>query len=252
MILMPRLPTLLLAAATLLPAQQLVNNGKPMRISAECKQDDLQYLGLSCSEDEPCPAYLELNAVEAVGSRIFLAGNIHTSTVTLSSILLASADDGKTWMEPYDRVRFAALEQIQFIDFQNGWISAAIIQTLPRDPFFLLTSDGGKTWRNRPLFDEPHGGSIEHFWFDSRNTGALLLTPIGRSYEMYESMTAGESWSLKQVSTKPLALPHTRALGASGWRLRPNSRSHSYDVEIKEASGWQRVASFLVDAGVCK
>ena len=112
MILMPRLPTLLLAATALLPAQQLVNSGKPMRISAECKQDDLQSLGLSCSEDEPCPAYLELNAVEAVGSRIFLAGNIHTATVTLSSILLASADDGKTWMEPYERVRFAALEQI--------------------------------------------------------------------------------------------------------------------------------------------
>src|SRR5579864_8774696 len=127
MILMPRLTTLLLAATALLPAQQLVNNGKPMRISAECKQDDLQSLGLSCSEDEPCPAYVELSAVEAVGSRIFLAGNIHTSTVTLSSILLASADDGKTWTEPYERIRFAALEQIQFFDFQHGWISAAII-----------------------------------------------------------------------------------------------------------------------------
>jgi photosystem II stability/assembly factor-like uncharacterized protein len=215
MILMPRLTTLLLAAAALLPAQQQVNNGKPMRISAECKQDDLQSLGLSCSEDEPCPAYLELGAVEAVGSRIFLAGNIHTSTVTLSSILLASADDGKTWTEPYDRIRFAALEQIQFIDFQYGWISAAIIQTLPRDPFFLLTSDGGKTWHNRPLFDEPHNGSIEHFSFDSRNTGALLLTPIGHSYEMYESTTGGESWSLKQVSSKQLNHKHTRTPVAS-------------------------------------
>lgn len=248
-----RLAALLLAAATLAAAQQqLVNSGKPLRVSAECNKDHLESLGLSCSGDEPCPAYLELSAVEAAGARIFLAGNIHTSTATLSSILLASDDSGKTWSEPYERVRDAALEQIQFIDFQYGWISGAIVQTLPRDPFFLLTADGGKTWHNRPLFEESHGGSIERFWFDSRTTGTLLLTPVGRSYEMYESMTGGESWALKQVSSKPLVLPHARPPGDSGWRLRPNARSHAYDLETKEASGWQRVASFLLDAGVCK
>lgn len=245
---------LLIAAVALLHADtaQLENSGKPMRVSVVCKEDDLQALGLSCSEDEPCPMYLELSAVEAVGARLFVAGNIHTSTATISSILLASGDNGKTWSEPYDRIRFSELEQIRFFDMEYGWISGAAIQTLPRDPFFLLTDDGGKTWRERPVFEETHGGSIERFSFDSRKSGTLLMTPIGGSYEMYETMTGGESWALKQVSSKPLQLPDARPPGGAGWRLRPDARSHSFNVEAKETNGWQRVASFLVETGVCK
>src|SRR3989442_172579 len=163
MIAMGRFAGLLLATLVLLRADTapapIENNGKPMRVPAICRQDDLQSLGLTCTEDEPCPLYLELSAVESAGGRLFLAGNIHTSTFTLSSILLGSADGGRTWTEPYDRVRFSALEQIEFIDMEYGWISGATLGALPRDPFFLLTSDGGKTWRLRPLFEETHGGS---------------------------------------------------------------------------------------------
>ena len=39
------------------------------------------------------------------------------------AILLASDDGGKTWTEPVPRLRAAALDQIQFIDLQTGWIS---------------------------------------------------------------------------------------------------------------------------------
>ncbi len=253
---MGRVAAVLLSAMVLLraetPSPTLENNGKPLQVAAVCKQDDLQHLGLTCSEDEPCRLFLELSAVEAVGGRLFLAGNIHTETLTLSSMLLASADGGKTWTEPYDRVRFATLEQIQFIDMEYGWISGSTMGALPRDPFFLLTSDGGKTWRLRPLFEEPHGGSIDRFRFDSRKSGTLLLAPAGGNYEMYESMTGGESWELKQVSPKPLKMTEGRPAGDAGWRLRPNARSHSYDVEMKETAGWQRVVSFLVNVGVCK
>src|ERR1700676_3904097 len=128
---MVRFASLLLATLAMLradnPPVPLENNGKPMRVPAACKQEDMQSLGLTCTEDEPCPLYLELSAVEPVGSRLFLAGNIHTPTVTLSSILLGSSDGGRTWTEPYERVRFSALEQIQFIDMEYGWISGATL-----------------------------------------------------------------------------------------------------------------------------
>lgn len=256
MIAMGRFVTLLLASCAMLCADNvptpIENSGKPMRVPVECKQDDLQSLGLNCSEDEPCPLYLELTNVESVGGRLFLAGNIHTPTLTLSSVLLGTSDGGKTWSELYDRVRFSALEQIQFIDMEYGWIAGATMGALPRDPFLLLTSDGGKTWKLRPVFDEPHGGSIDRFWFDSRKSGVLLMTPNGGSYEMYESMTGGEGWTLKEVSSKALKLARSRPSADGGWRLRPNAKSRSYDVEIKDANGWQRVASFLVEVGACK
>ncbi len=250
---MVRLAGAFLAALTALCAEtpaQLENTGKPMHAALVCQEDELQSLGLNCSGDEPCPIYLELSAVEALGSRIFLAGNIHTSSATVSSILLSSADNGKTWTEPSDRIRFSALEQIQFVDFEYGWISGAAIQTLARDPFFLATKDGGKTWKQVPVFDDTHGGSIEKFWFDSRTAGELLLTPIGKAYEMYDTSNGGESWTLKQTGSKPLTLAHSPH--ENGWRLRTDARNRSYDVELKQAAGWQRVASFLVETGICK
>ena len=51
--------------------------------------------------------FLELSNVEAAGNKIFLAGNLHTPTTTLYSILLATEDAGKTWIEPHPRIRFA-------------------------------------------------------------------------------------------------------------------------------------------------
>ena len=252
---MPRLVWLLAFALAVGRADTpapLENSGKPMRVPMVCPTDDFQALGLVCAEDEPCPLYVELNAVESTGAHLFIAGNIHTSTATLSSLLLGSSDGGKTWTEAHPRIRFSSLEQIQFLDFANGWISGALIQTLPRDPFFLVTTDGGKTWRERPLFEETHPGSIESFWFESNKSGTLLLTPDAGKYEMYETATGGESWVLKQVAAKPLTLPQAHAVAGGGWRLRPIAKSRSYDLEMKEGNAWQRVASFLVEIGTCK
>ena len=146
-----RPPVLLLLFASLLTAQTpLENSGKPMRVPYDCTAADTQAAGIGCSEEDPCPVYLELSNVDAVGNKIFVTGNIHTTMVTLYSILLASEDDGKTWSEPQPRMRSSGLDQIQFVDFQNGWISGANLQTAPRDPFFLITTDGGKTWHAPP------------------------------------------------------------------------------------------------------
>src|SRR5207244_658934 len=109
---------------------------------------------LSCSESEPCPVFLELADFEQVGARIFLTGNLHTATTTIESILLASEDDGKTWTEAAPRIAMAGLDRIQFIDFETGWISGQIQQTQPRDPFFLISHDGGKIWRKQPVWGD--------------------------------------------------------------------------------------------------
>ncbi len=101
-----RRAALLFALASLLRAQTpLENNGKPMRVVYECTAADTQAAGLGCSEEDPCPVYLELANVEAVGRKIFVTGNLHTPMATLYSILLASEDGGNTWTEPHPRMR---------------------------------------------------------------------------------------------------------------------------------------------------
>src|SRR5450631_176596 len=123
----------------------LSNAGKPMAVPFGCTEEDIRSAGLTCSEQDPCPVYLELAAVESTGIRIFAAGNIHTATATLYTMLLGSEDNGRTWREVHERVRGAGLDHIQFADVETGWASGLSFSPLPQDPFLLMTPDGGTT-----------------------------------------------------------------------------------------------------------
>jgi hypothetical protein len=230
------------------------NLGKPMVVPVRCTDDDIEWAGLSCTADDPCPVYLEIDASEAVGDRIFAAGNLHTEAVTLYSVLLGSADAGRTWREQYQRVRGAGLDHIQFIDPSTGWISGEMLSPLPRDPFLLLTTDGGETWRQQAVFAEGAFGSIQRFYFSSRTNGSLIVDRgPGESdrYALYESPNGGETWTIKEENSRPMRLKGAGA-GPPGWRVRADARTHSYEIEREQAGRWAPVASFAVNAGACK
>lgn len=245
-----RSAALLLAIAISAAAQTpLENTGKPMRVAYDCTAEETQAAGLACSEEDPCPVYLELANVDASGPRLFVTGNLHTPMATLSSILLASTDEGKTWTEPIARIPASGLDQIQFIDFQNGWISGANLQSAPRNPFFLITSDGGKTWREHPVFEEDRVAAIEAFHFDSAQNGAVFIdaTLDNGKHEEYRTENGGQSWQGPQSPDRT-----AKAKPPAAWRLRTDAASHSYLIEKSEANRWQRVASFLVNIASCK
>jgi photosystem II stability/assembly factor-like uncharacterized protein len=246
---------LVLAAA--LEAQKIENTGAPMRVPFQCSEEDIGAFGLICPSEHPCPIYLELAAVGSTSSRIFLTGNLHAESVTLFSILLASEDEGKTWYEPHERIRGAGLEQIQFFDLENGWIGGEQLGGVPRDPFLLVTHDGGKLWRKAPVYEESRAGSIDYFHFDSKTHGRLWVdqTMAGdpkRRYELLESQTGGESWVLRTMSGRPIEGRSSAAPASAGFRLRTEEASQSYRLEKQIGEGWQPVASFLVRVGECR
>jgi len=210
--------------------------------------------GLNCSEEEPCPVLLELTSAEAAANRIFVAGNLHTRDVTLFSLLLASDDGGLTWMEPAARLRNAALEQIEFWDPQTGWISGESIDPLTRNPFFLLTEDGGRSWRQKLLLEDEKFGSIEQFHFESKTNGELIVDAgQGKTVrqERYGTMTGGESWELKEVSTKPIKLKGARSPNQAGWRVRADAPHGTYVLERGGGRNWEMVASFPIHITDC-
>jgi hypothetical protein len=227
-------------------------------VSFQCVPQELEAVGVTCTASHPCTVYLELASLEVVGGKVFLAGNLHTSEATLSSILLASDDAGTTWTEPHPRIRGAGLEQIQFIDYETGWIGGQTLQGRSHDPFLLITHDGGKTFQLKPILEEPRTGAIEKFWFESKNNGALLLdriqaTETGARHELYQSMTGGDNWSLVQVSVKPLQIKGEHAGDANpDWRLTPDGKTKSYHVEHRQGSTWRTVSDFPIEVTVCK
>ena len=227
----------------------------PVSVAYQCTPQDVEAMGLNCSPEEPCPVYLELSSAEAAGGRLFVTGNLHTRDVTLYGILLASEDGGTTWTEPMQRVRNATLEQIEFLDQQTGWVSGGMIDPLPRDPFLLLTKDGGKTWRQKALFDDTKHGSILQFHFDSYNVGELILDASqGKAtrQELHGTMTGGESWEIKQTSNVPLRLKNARPPNSSGLRLRADSRTDTYRLEKGGGRNWNPVAAFKIRLPDCR
>jgi hypothetical protein len=236
----------------------LENTGKPMTPLFQCTPEDMQWAGLSCSEEDPCPIYLELTAATSVGTRIFAGGNIHSSAVTLYSILLGSEDGGQTWREVHPRIRGAGLDHIVFFDAETGWASGQTLSPLLQDPFLLLTSDGGKTWRQRAVFgdsQESRYGSIQQFFFSDAKNGTLVVDRgsggDGDRYELYESPNGGESWMARQTSSTPLQLKRPAA-AQPDWRLRSDGGSQSFHVEHRQGDRWISSGAFAVKLGVCK
>jgi hypothetical protein len=251
-----RLALALLAAALAAQTPQrpkLANEGAPLRVPVPCGVDEIHAFGLTCPPDQPCPVYLELAALGSTGARLFLSGNLHTESATLYSLLLATDDGGKTWYEAYDRTRSAVLDQVQFLDLENGWIAGHRLMGFPRDPFLLVTRDGGKTWNERPVYGDTRAGAIEAFVFDTKAHGLMWIDRSqgeGGGYETLESMTGGENWAVRESGGKP-PLAKRRPAPAAGWRVRVDPAGKAYRLERQTGERWERVASFLVQPGEC-
>lgn len=227
--------------------------GKPIMLQAKCGEEEISDFGMTCNEDEPCPVYLELAAAEAVGAKLFAAGNLHTNTSTLWSILLASEDNGQSWKEPFGRTRGVALDQMQFPTFATGFITGYTAGPLPKDPFFLRTSDGGKIWSRLPLFENGAVGLIEQFRFESETRGTAAVDRgrpgVGR-YATLETENGGGAWAVRQSGAeRPPGQPREAALLV---RILADASSKSLRIERRESGAWRTAAAFALAAGACQ
>jgi photosystem II stability/assembly factor-like uncharacterized protein len=154
-------------------------------------------------------------------------------------------------------MRGAALDHIQHLESDFGWISGEEQFPLPQNPFLLLTEDGGKTWTERAVLHESAEspfGAVLQFFFTSKSSGSLILDRGQGSdqqrYALFQTETGGQSWTIRQESAKPLRLPQTAA--ASGWRVRADAASRSYHIEHLQGETWRSIAAFAVKLDACK
>jgi photosystem II stability/assembly factor-like uncharacterized protein len=226
--------------------------GQPIRLEATCADAELNDFGLICSENEPCPVYLELTSIEAAGSKVFIAGDFHSETATLWSLLLVSEDQGRSWSEAHARLRGVALDQVQFPDSATGYVSGRTAGALARDPFLLRTTDGGKNWKRLPLFEEGAVGLIESLRFESATQGTVRVDrgrPGAGRYAILDTTTGGDVWTARETSaTRPGG---AAAPAASGWRIAVEAASKSFRIERREDEAWRKAAAFAVAAGSC-
>jgi hypothetical protein len=230
----------------------LVWDRRPLRLPLDCKPAGLEAAGLHCSDDEPCRVYLELTAVEAVGAKVLVAGNLHTSSATLSSIVLLSDDAGTTWREPIARLPGAGFESILFLNDLQGWIAVQPHGQFPHDPYFFATADGGQNWEPLKIWaEEGRPGLLQQFHFDSRDHGFVLIDRSSEGFELYETLNAGASWMLRQTSSRPIT-PKWPPRRSSEWRLREDAKLKTYELERRVGPDWRRMANFRTEVGECR
>jgi photosystem II stability/assembly factor-like uncharacterized protein len=248
------LPFLITTIAAAQEPAVLSNHGDPMRMPYACAEEELAAAGMSCTSAEPCAVYLELGAVAANGSRILAAGDLHGNSATLESVLLLSEDSGATWKEPTARLRGATIDQLEF----NGlavWAAGESLYPLPRDPFVLLTTDGGASWRKQPIGEEDNPGSVQRFWFDSPQHGELIVdagkTAEGGRYRAYESDNGGASWNLTGGSDRPPKLKHAPPDENQEWRVATSKDGKAVGIERHFDGEWIPAASFAIEVAQC-
>ncbi len=227
-----------------------------VKVPFACAPEVLEAAGLLCTEQEPCAIFLELTAVAPLGNKLFLAGNLHANSGTLESILLMSDDGGLNWKEPAKRVPSAALDQLQFYDLEHGWAAGEVQYPLPVDPFFLVTTDGGQTWRKRPVSDDGGPGSVLRFAFDSAKHGELVIdagkSAEGGRYVRWESETGGESWMVRSATSDLPSQKRGTAAEVPDFRIRAVGEK-SYAIEKRTGeSKWETMASFAIEAASCQ
>lgn len=234
--------------------------GTPLALAHACGSRQIDDLGLVCSDDEPCPVYVEISGIEQSGSRLFLAGNFHTESAILASLLLVSEDEGRSFQEAHPRLANSLLDQIQFVDEQTGFVSGNVAGSLAKDPFFLKTTDSGKSWRQLAVFEDGGFGVIGTFRFTSPAQGTLTIEGArGRGrFRRMETMTGGESWITRELldeapakdrAARPAATPSTNG---ANWRIRGDASTKTLRLERREAGKWTIASAFALRAGACK
>jgi hypothetical protein len=227
-----------------------IAGGEAVKLPFACSEEALSAAGMACSDEDPCPIYLELSSISASGRTLALAGNLHGRSTTLYSVLLESSDNGATWKEPAERIAGAALDQVQLIDSLHGWAAGETQVPLARDPFILISTDGGASWKKKLVAEEETVGAVQRFWFDSTDHGELIAE-ARRTYTLYSSDNGGDSWNV--VSKKPEIprLLHAPSGGDPDYRIGTDSRSHTYIIEKRDGQRWIPLASFVIQVANC-
>ena len=250
---------LTLALPLLLAAQDpelMKYSGQPLKLAYECNEEDMQWAGMLCTGQEPCPIFLDLTTIGSAGRRVFAGGNLHSSTTSLYTVLIQSDDTGETWKEVAARVRGASLDQMQFADLEHGWAAGEVQFPLPQDPFFLITPDAGLSWRNRPVTEDGGPGTLQHFWFDSAKHGELIVdadkTAEGGRFRAYETETSGDTWMIRGATTLAPKLRREPLVPDNPYfRTRAAKDGKSVTIEKRSGEQWETAAAFLIQVASC-
>ncbi|MCU0707843.1 MAG: hypothetical protein MUF23_06085 [Pirellula sp.] len=122
----------------------------------------------------------------------FIASATHADVSQSNGLILATDDGGTTWSEVYRSDR--PFELTWKFSFPTNLVGYCTLQSYNPDPtasqrFVVKTTDGGKTWTEVPLVDDPRVREFGIAFLDE-NHGWVGAAPHG-----FETTDGGVSWT---------------------------------------------------------
>jgi photosystem II stability/assembly factor-like uncharacterized protein len=122
----------------------------------------------------------------------FIASATHADVSQSRGLILATEDGGTTWTEVYRSER--PFELMWKFSFPTNLVGYCTLQSYNPDPsasqrFVVKTTDGGKTWSEIPLVDDPRVRQFGIAFLDEKH-GWVGAAPHG-----FETTDGGASWT---------------------------------------------------------
>ncbi len=149
----------------------------------------------------------------------YLYGSLSIAPGTFRSLLMKTADGGKSWREVMSPIFGNEVTNVAFLDSRHGWALAMWTIEGPGNPVLFGSRDEGKTWRQLAeigltpghtvtdgfpvsmTFQSAQRGEIEIAYEEESTTSDETRQPI----ETLASVDGGRSWSMVR---REMRVPH--------------------------------------------
>lgn len=133
------------------------------------------------------------SGLQYAGERLFVFGSFKVADITARSVILTSANQGRTWRETAPTIPGSEIMALSFPSDNVGFALVAWSTQGPGELFMLRSNDGGQSWEKLPEIPKNHySGWPVAFSFEDKNKGTLVLQFIDDNPENLRSVLVTE------------------------------------------------------------
>jgi hypothetical protein len=185
---------------------------------------DLDGIGWMSEQADEGGVDLDVSGLSAIDKDVaFLFGGVRVPAGTIRSVLLRTADGGKTWREVMPPVLGSELTHVAFTDELHGWALALWTVEGPGTMLLFGSMDGGRTWRQLTEIQRSACHAVPDGWpltmtFLDASKGEIAVAYAGESasiedssrvIETHVSDDGGSTWNMVRRATRSLSPEET-------------------------------------------
>lgn len=203
------------------------------------------------SEDEKDPCKVRLSSVASPSEGILvLGGSIRCPSLGSRSLILYSANEGRTWVETGKPIWGRNTDFLHFVSTTRGFGLSSHQEEGYGEETILTTYDGGKNWsstRDLPKGENPHMSWVRNFKFEDSSRGTFSIqTDFDNVMLSFSTIDGGKTWEfLNTRNSTREGSTSSRATLVDRFSIEENKESNTWVVTSNANPDKPRVIAVL-------